>query len=284
MKEEKKTGEIAQPLLLGTDINCRVQRTIRGRVARVGGTINQLINYRQCVVEDINIPDGGFGKVFKDGASGVVQHTIPFLKRFVRQEMLFLFQGHRISRDRKTIILDMHNAHQRNELHGRYDCAISSNLLEHSPNPIWLLLNFYLITRKNGYQFHAIPHYRYTYDRFRAPTTVEHLIEDFETQADASDTSHVEDYRQSAVEKDGWQKKFHDKYPLEYPFIHFHVFDENNTKELMELMFEDVVNDVLKTDVYSDNVVIFKNKLRREFVEKYKGVLSKYSELLAGIM
>lgn len=267
-------------MLLGTDINSRVQQSIRGRVARAGGTVNQLINYRQCVVEDINIPDGGFGRVFKDGVSGAVQHTVPFLKRFVRQEILFLFQGHRISRDRKTVILDMHNAHQMNELHDRYDCSISSNLLEHSPNPIWLLLNFYLITRKNGFQFHAIPHYRYTYDRFREPTTIEHLIEDFETQVEASDASHVEDYRQSAVEKDGWQKKFHDKYPLEYPFIHFHVFDENNIKELMELMFEEVVNDVLKTDVYSDNVVLFKNKLRRQFVEKYRNILSGYSEWL----
>jgi len=280
VREENKTGTTAQSLLLGTDINSRVQQSIQGRVARVGGTVNQLVNYRQCAVEDINIPDGGFGRVFKDGAVVVARNIFPFLKRFVRQEVLFLFQGDRISRDRKTIILDMHNAHQRNELHDRYDCAISSNLLEHSPNPIWLLLNFYLITRKSGYQFHAIPHYRYTYDRFRKPTTIEHLIEDFEAQADFSDMSHVDDYRQSAVEKDGWQKKFHDRYPLEYPFIHFHVFDENNTNELMKLMFEDVVNDVLKTDVYSDNVVIYKNILKKQFVEKNRKILSRYSELL----
>lgn len=282
MKEESKRGNVAEPLLLGTDIDSRVARLIRGRVARAGGTVNQLIDYRQCAVEDINIPDGGFGKVFRGDVTGAVRHTVPFLKRFVRQEILFMLQGQRISRDRKTIILDMHDAHQRNELYGKYDCAISSNLLEHSPNPIWLLLNFYMITRKNGYQFHAIPHHRYTYDRFRVPTTVKHLLEDFENHADASDSSHVEDYRQSAVEKDGWQKKFHDKYPLEYPFIHFHVFDENNTKELMELMFEDVISDVLKTNEYSDNVVVFKNKLKREFIEKYKGVLSGYSELLDG--
>lgn len=280
MKEESKRGKVAQPLLLGTDIDSRVARLIRGRVARAGGTVNQLIDYRQCAVEDINIPDGGFGKVFRGDVAGVVRH-IPFLKRFVRQEILFMLQGQRISRDRKTIILDMHDAHQRNELYGKYDCAISSNLLEHSPNPIWLLLNFYMITRKNGYQFHAIPHHRYTYDRFRVPTTVEHLLKDFENHADASDTSHVEDYRQSAVVKDGWQKKFHDKYPLEYPFIHFHVFDEHNTKELLGLMFEDVENDILKTSVYSDNVAIFRNKLKREFIEKYRGVLSGYSELLA---
>lgn len=54
-------------------------------------------------------------------------------------------------------------------VHFRYDAAILSNLTGHSPNPIWLLLNFYCITRKTGHQFHAIPHYAYTCDRFRKP-------------------------------------------------------------------------------------------------------------------
>jgi hypothetical protein len=32
----------------------------------------------------------------------------------------------------------------------------------------------------------------------------------------------------------------------EYPGIHCHVFDEHNTKELFELIFEDVTVDVIK--------------------------------------
>jgi methyltransferase family protein len=264
-------------LLLSTDIDNQVKRYIRGFVARAGGSVDQLVDYRQCVVEDINIPDGGFGKVCKPVVGAVIRDCVPFIKRFLRQEILFFFQGHRVSRDRKTIVLDMHHSQERQELRNKYDCAVSSNLLEHSPNPIWLLLNFYFITKKNGYQFHAIPHYKYTYDRFRKPTPLDHFIEDFESRVDATDMSHVEDYRQSAVEKDGWQRRFHDKYPLEYPFIHFHVFDESSTKALMEFMFEDVVNDVYKTDKFSDNVVIFKNTLNKEFVERYKSMINGYS-------
>lgn len=281
MKVNGKTAVDGGPLLLGSDIDQRVKNHIRGRVARAGGTVDQLVDYRHCIVEDINIPDGGFGRVFKDGFRGFAEHTIPFLKRFIRQEVLFLLQGQRVSRDRKTIILDMHEAHLKSELHGRYDSSISSNLLEHSPNPIWLLLNFHFITKDSGFQFHAIPHGRYTYDRFREPTPFEHLIEDFERGTDAADVSHVEDYRQSAIEKDGWQKDFHERYPLSYPFIHFHVFDEHNTRELFAFMFEEVTNDVLRTDRFSDNVLIFRNRLSADFLGTYRELMAAYGPMMA---
>ncbi|MFQ5735694.1 MAG: hypothetical protein ACE5GY_02400 [Thermodesulfobacteriota bacterium] len=268
-------------MLLDTDIDTLVQKNIRGIVARAGGTVDQLIEYKHCAVEDINIPDGGFGKVYKARNIGNTNNHISFLRRLLKQEIKFHLHGHRIPRDRKTIVMDMHYAHNTPFLQNKYDCSISSNLLEHSPNPIWLLLNFYFITKKNGYQFHAIPHYAYTYDRFRAPTPVEHLIEDFENQVsivDAADMLHVEDYRQSAIEKDGWQKCFHEKYPLEYPLIHFHVYDENNSRALLEYVFQNVVSDIYKTDRFSDNVVIFNNSLNPRFAEKYKKLLRDMGE------
>ncbi len=260
------------PLLLGTDIDAQVRKKVRGLTGRAGGSVDQLVDYKLCTVEDINIPDGGFGKVLRPGGSSL-KGSLKLLRRTVKQELKFLAKGHRVSRDRKTVVLDMHEAIRRPELRNRYECSISSNMLEHSPNPIFLLLNFYFITKKGGFQFHAIPHYRYTYDRFRTPTALEHFIEDFEKKTDATDTTHVEDYRQSAIVKDGWQKGFHEKYPLEYPFIHFHVFDEHNTKALLEYVFEDVVNDVYKTDRFSDNVALLSNTLRPAFAEKYRDVL-----------
>lgn len=266
------------PLLLGTDMDTQVVKRVRGFVARAGGSVDQLVDYKLCSVEDINIPDGGFGKVLKQGGGASLKGSLKFLKRTVKQELKFLAAGHRVSRDRKTVVLDMHDALAHPELHNRYDCSISSNMLEHSPNPIQLLLNFYFITKKGGCQFHAIPHYKYTYDRFRTPTALEHFIEDFEKKAGAQDQAHVEDYRLSAVVKDGWQREFHQKYPLEYPFIHFHVFDEHNTKALLEFVFQDVVNDVYKTDRFSDNVVLFTNRLNPRFAEKYREALREMGE------
>ena len=266
------------PLLLGTNIDKLVETNIRGLVARAGGTVDQLVGYKGCRIEDINIPDGGFGKVLQSGKTATPGKSLSVLKRYLKQEFKFLVHGPRIPRDRKTIVLDMHDAHTMPGLHHKYDAAISSNLLEHSPNPIWLLLNFYFITRKTGYQFHAIPHYKYTYDRFREPTPLEHFIEDFENKTGYGDKTHVEDYRQSAVIKDGWQKRFHETYPLEYPFIHFHVFDEHNSKALLSYVFQDVTTDIYKTERFSDNVVICSNTLNPEFAEKYKIFLHDMGE------
>ncbi|CAG1065693.1 hypothetical protein BAC1_01280 [uncultured bacterium] len=265
------------PLLLETKIDALVRERVRGFVGRAGGTVDQLVDYKLCTVEDINIPDGGFGKVWTGGPSSF-KGKLQFLRRAVKQELRYLAAGHRVMRDRKTVVLDMHDAHGRPELRHKYECSISSNMLEHSPNPIMLLLNFYFITKKGGWQFHAIPHYKYTYDRFRKPTELEHFIEDFEKKTDAADTTHVEDYRQSAVVKDGWQKGFHEKYPIEYPFMHFHVFDEHNTRALLEYVFQDVVNDVYKTERFSDNVVLFSNRLNPAFAEKYREALKELGE------
>ncbi len=160
-------------------------------------------------------------------------------------------------------------------LENRYACSISSNMIEPSSNPLFLLLNFYYITLKDGYQFHAIPHYKYTYDRYRQPTRLEHLISDFKHITGKDDTTHNEDYIQSAIVKDGWQKDFHKKYPTKYPFIHFHVFDESTVKDLFKYMFEDVTNDVLRTDVFSDNVVICRNRLNPGFIEEHREILLK---------
>ena len=55
-----------------------------------------------------------------------------------------------------------------------------------------------------------------------------------------------------------------------------HVFDEVNTRKLMDFMFEGVINDVFTTERFSDNVVLFSNCLNPLFVERYHKVLVKY--------
>ncbi len=265
-------------LMLGTNIDNDVKDKVIGFISRSGGSVNQLVDYHRCVVEDINILDGGFGKV--DRILNIVDlvRSSKTLVRYLKQELKFIKNGYRTSRDRKTVLLDMHFAFQQAYLMARYDNSISSNMIEHSANPIWLLLNFSYITKHNGYQFHAIPHYKYTYDKYRTPTVLSHFISDFENMTNTDDTSHVEDYYESAVVKDGWQKDFHDQYPLTYPFIHQHVFDEYNTKELFGYIFEDVKSDVLVNDAFSDNVILFRNKLKPEFINTYADKIKCYSE------
>jgi hypothetical protein len=180
--------------------------------------------------------------------------------------------------DRRTIILDTHDAHTRPEFKHRYDACITSNVVEHSPNPLFFLLNCYFLTKKGGWQYHAIPHYKYTFDRFRLPTPLSHFIEDFDKMTGLDDTTHVADYVQSAIEKDGWQKKRHQVYPISYPYIHHHVFDEHVTRAVCEYMFEEVTNDILKIPSNSDNVVIFRNTLNPQFLARHASTINAYSK------
>lgn len=265
-------------LLLNTNIEYQIKQHIVGRIARAGGSVNQLLTYKNCIVEDINLSDGGFGRVREFRKAKTIRQLLGIAKSRFIQEYIFLKHGYSVSRDRKTLLLDMHFANENAALAEKFDCSISSNLIEHSPNPIFLLLNFYFITRHGGYQYHAIPHYKYTYDIHRTPTSIAHLINDFEKMTDFSDMTHNDDYVQSAIVKHGWQRKFHEQYPVSYPYMHFHVFDESNTRELFELMFEDVVNDIIKTEEFSDNVIFYRNVLKQDFVKKYRGTIELYSE------
>jgi hypothetical protein len=169
----------------------------------------------------------------------------------------------------------MHFAQKNNKFLEKFDSVISSNVLEHSPNLIFFLLNFHFIAKEDGYQFHALPNYRYTYDRFRSPTKLEHFIQDFVCHQSFDDKQHNEDYIQSAIEKDGWQKDFHGRYPVAYPYMHFHVFDEFNTLELFKFIFEEVTVDVIRDDQFSDNLVFYKNKLNKSFCEKYFNLIEE---------
>ena len=267
-------------LLLGTDISEKITELIRGKVVRVGGAVNELNIYDRCrisQVDDINLLEAAFGVLSLRSAKDA-RKIYKFFKKFVRQEILWFFKRNAIPRDRKTIILDAHYAHTREEMKGRYDCAISSNVIEHSPNPIFLLLNLYFLVRKGGYQYHVLPHYRYTYDVYRKPSSLDHLIEDFERNTDETDTSHNEDYIQSAIEKQGYMREFYKTHPVSHPYIHYHVFDEHNVRELFEMMFVYVTVDVLKDDRYAGAVVLFKNELNSVFVERFRSVIGRYSE------
>ena len=163
-------------LLLNSNIEDKVKHYITGKVGRIGGRMNQLMNYKSCKVTDINIIDGGYGKVRTKSSLKTIVNFYNTKKRHLRQELYWILYGEREMRDRKTLILDMHFAMLNPSLEKKFDATVSSNMIEHSPNPIWLLLNFHFITKDNGYQYHAIPNYRYTFDMYRKPTDLKIVI------------------------------------------------------------------------------------------------------------
>jgi len=265
-------------LTYSSGIDNLVAKHIKGNVARVGGSVDQLMNYKNnIVVHDINILDGGFGSIRSVTQANNWFDVKKIFLRKLKQEIKHILYGDRVSLDRKTTELDMHFAQRNVTLHHKFDCSISSNVIEHTPNAIFMLLNFHLITKDDGWMFHALPNHRFTYDRFRSPTPLSHFIDDFESHQTFSDDTHVQDYIQSAIEKDGWQKTFHEIFPVAYPFMHFHVFDEENVKALFSFVFEDVTCDLIRNDHFSDNLVICRNRLNGNFVAQYGELIREVS-------
>jgi hypothetical protein len=234
---------------------------VTGDVARIGGRVDQLVSYRKSLaVTDFNVLDGGFGSIKKVKSSSTLAEAFRLSGRRLRQEAYRLIYGTRIPLDRQTIEMDAHFISQHPRYHRQFDAVISSNVIEHSPNPISLLLQMSLLGRATGSQFHAIPCFRYTWDRYRAPTKLSHLIDDFDRLVDFSDDTHNKDYFESAVERSGYMRHFHNKYPVKYPFIHFHVFDEDNAKELFSYIF---------TNVRVELLILSNNTFNERFLKKY---------------
>lgn len=267
-------------LLLNSTIQKKLGDVAHGRVARIGGTVNQLFTYNHCTVQDFNVLDGGYGNVSSWNSISNLTQVINVLKRRTWQELRHMAQGDRVPLDRETVIIDAHSAYTLSNHRSKYDCCISSNVIEHSYNPILLLLNFHFLTKTDGWQYHAIPHYKYTFDVYRRPTELDHFVEDFKNSVTMSDTTHYRDYIYSAIIKHGYKRNYHRVYPIDYPFIHFHVFDENNVRQLFEYVFSKVTVDVLRTDEFSDNVVLSSNKLNPRFVARHKETIKHYSRLL----
>ena len=64
---------------------------------------------------------------------------------------------------------------------GKVDFIIVSHILEHLPDPIKALKEFYRILRPGGALYLAIPDKRYFFDKERPVTPLEHLISDYKS-------------------------------------------------------------------------------------------------------
>jgi hypothetical protein len=255
-------------LLLNSSIEQKLNNNLRGHLARIGGKVDQVFGYKNCTVEDINIENrvsNKFGRSF----IGRLRYGYDLLE----QEIRFWRKGYHAVRDRKTCFFDVHQAISQKKLPACFDGILSSNVIEHSHNPIWFLLNMQFLVKQDGYHFHAIPCYRFTFDQYRQPTTLQHLIEDFTTMTTPENCQiHADEHHHSALK---WDKVLGDKKPS-YPGIHCHVFDEHNTKALFEMIFQDVTVDIIQNEKYGDVLVTCRNALNPEFKAKFGKAMGKY--------
>src|SRR3954469_10290317 len=122
-----------------------------------------------------------------------------------------------------------------------YDFVLSSHNLEHFANPVKALLEWKRITRRNGALVLVLPDYRRTFDHNRTPTPVDHMMDDYEKNIGEEDTTHLPEVLQHHdVRMDGTlqthtpeELRARSLANVSSRCMHHHVFDENNSRELL---------------------------------------------------
>jgi SAM-dependent methyltransferase len=121
-----------------------------------------------------------------------------------------------------------------------YDFLLSCHSLEHTANPVKALKEWRRVTKSDGTFVIVLPHYKYTFDRRRPPTPVNHMLDDYERGTGENDQTHIPEIL-----------ALHDlslhPEPITHEqlragilnnsaarFAHHHVFDEGNSSQLLE--------------------------------------------------
>lgn len=109
------------------------------------------------------------------------------------------------------------------------DFVIASHVLEHVANPLAMITEINRVLRPGGIAVILLPDLRRTSDRFRQPTTLEHLIAEYEQDVRAVDDAHLRAYALNLYQFQGDEqelKEFIERLALRS--IHVHAWTEEH--------------------------------------------------------
>jgi SAM-dependent methyltransferase len=120
-----------------------------------------------------------------------------------------------------------------------YDAILSSHNLEHLANPIKALKEWQRVLKPRGALVLVLPHYQKTFDHLRKPTSVDHMVGDFEQDLGEDDLTHLPEILEKhdlTMDRAAGSRQQFNKRSLENfsnRCLHHHVFDERNSRELL---------------------------------------------------
>jgi len=120
-----------------------------------------------------------------------------------------------------------------------YDFVLSSHNLEHFANPVKALMEWRRVLKPGGALILVLPYYRDIFDHQRKPTSVEHMLDDFEQGIGEDDLTHLPEILEkhdltldtAAASMQDFHKRCMDNYSNRC--LHHHVFDEHNSRDLL---------------------------------------------------
>lgn len=123
---------------------------------------------------------------------------------------------------------------------GTFDFVYSDNVLEHTPNPIFALIEQLRVTKNGGFVYAVIPNKHFTFDRRRSATSSEVLVNKYLKNTFHYEIEEALDVIRNTVD---FPVSFSDlKSEMDYAnnmttindgSYHFHVFDTKNTLEML---------------------------------------------------
>jgi len=121
----------------------------------------------------------------------------------------------------------------------KYDFVLSSHCIEHLANPLRGLEEWVRILRENGVLVLVIPHKDGTFDLRRPVTSLSHLIDDYESQMDEGDLTHLDeilalhdlDRDPGAGDPETFRKRA--EMNVNNRSLHHHVFDTDLAVEVV---------------------------------------------------
>jgi SAM-dependent methyltransferase len=120
---------------------------------------------------------------------------------------------------------------------GAYDFFLSCHCLEHCANPIKALKEWQRVVHPGGAIIVILPHFRHTFDHRRPLTSLEHMLEDSRRDVGEDDKTHIEemyslhDFSLSPMKPEELRAALYDGFRGN---AHHHVFDETNSRALLE--------------------------------------------------
>lgn len=123
-----------------------------------------------------------------------------------------------------------------------YDFVLSSHCIEHLANPLQGVAEWIRVLKQDGLLVLVVPHKDGTFDHRRPVTSLEHLIQDFDSQTDEGDLTHLEEIlKLHDLSKDPGARDFQffqerSNLNMENRCLHHHVFDTRLAVEVVDHM------------------------------------------------